>query len=133
MDRISLTPLKIIESENGSVLHGMKKSDETYLEFGEVYFSEVKKDCVKGWKRHNLMTLNLIVVSGCIKFVIFDGTKFCEYELSRHNYSRLTVPPGFWVAFKGLDEINMLMNIADIEHLQSEADNVDLRVFNYEW
>ena len=46
---------------------------------------------------------------------------------------RLTVSPGLWLAFKGLGEDNLVLNIADIRHNPIEADNRDLEDISYDW
>ena len=38
------TDLNIIEADSGSVYHGIKNTDKGFRDFGEVYFSSVKKD-----------------------------------------------------------------------------------------
>ena len=52
--------------------------------------------------------------------------------LSRENYQRLTIKPGLWVAFSGIDNINMLINVASIEHNPSESENKPLCDIEYE-
>ena len=138
---VVLTPLKIIENPAGNILHAMKASDQGYAGFGEAYFSTVNHSAVKGWKKHTQMTLNLVVPQGAILFVLFDGREgsetfgeIMEVELSQKDYQRLTVPPGIWMAFSGLSEgINLLLNIASIQHDPAEAENLPLRnnLINY--
>ncbi len=130
-----LTPLKQIYNPKGDVFHGMKKSDNGYAGFGEAYFSTINQGDIKGWKKHTLMTLNLVVVSGEIEFVIYnDKTKeFFSTKLSSNNYQRLTLEPNVWMAFRGISENNMLLNIASIEHDPNEAINIDLKEITYEW
>ena len=65
--------LKIIEAESGSVYHGVKNTDKGFMDFGEVYFSSVKKDKTKAWKLHKEMTLNLFVPIGSVQFYFVDG------------------------------------------------------------
>ena len=81
------------------------------------------------------MLLNLVVPLGEIQFVIYnDITKeYFTVNLSQKNYKRLTISPGLWVAFKGLGELNMLLNIASIEHDPLEASNLELDDISYEW
>jgi len=135
LEQIILTPLKQIYNPKGDIFHGMKKSDNGYNGFGEAYFSTINKGDIKGWKKHTLMTLNLIVVSGEIEFVVYnDKTKeFFSTKLSSQNYQRLTLQPNLWMAFRGLGENNMLLNIASIEHDPNEAINIDLKEISYEW
>ena len=129
------TPLRVIPGESGHVMHAMKATDETFAGFGEAYFSSVLNGAKKGWKKHRKMVLNLVVVSGAIRFVLFDDRpgsetyhEFDEITLSRENYQRVTVPPGIWMAFTGLtDETNLLLNIASIPHDPLDAENLPLQ------
>jgi dTDP-4-dehydrorhamnose 3,5-epimerase len=151
MDKVSqnlpegvfLTPLQIIPTENGDVLHGLKVSDKNFASFGEAYFSTVTAGKRKGWKRHSRMVLNIVVPVGEIGFVLYDDrndsatkSKFFEVSLSRKNYQRLTVPPGIWMAFSGMGGgENMLLNIASIPHDPNEAENIPLdnERIKYSW
>jgi dTDP-4-dehydrorhamnose 3,5-epimerase len=133
MDGITLTPLKTILHPKGDIFRVMKKSDEGFSGFGEAYFSTINKDDIKGWKRHSKMTLNLVVVTGEVVFVVHNNIEFFNVKLSKGNYQRLTVEPSMWVAFKGLSRENILLNIASIEHDPSESENADLDAFDYDW
>jgi dTDP-4-dehydrorhamnose 3,5-epimerase len=111
-------------------MHAFRSTDEGFVAFGEAYFSKVKKGEVKGWRRHHRMTLNLAVPVGKIRFLLhderLDSPSFGTMEvvtLSIENYQRLTVPPGIWLAFEGLEEgLNLLLNIADLPHDPIESD-----------
>jgi len=135
MDGVIITPLKQVHHPKGDIFHGMKKSDNGYDGFGEAYFSTINQDDIKGWKKHTKMTLNLIVPVGEIKFVVYnEGVKeFFSVRLSHDNYQRLTVKAGLWVAFQGIGEYNMLLNIASIEHDPNEAVNIELNNIKYKW
>ena len=134
MDRVVLTPLKQIYNQKGDIFHAMKQSDIGFDGFGEAYFTTINIDDIKGWKKHTEMTLNLVVISGEIEFVIYDDNKFITIKLSpKNNYQRLTIKPDLWVAFRGLGDNNMLLNIANIEHNPDEAINRNLEEIKYEW
>ncbi|WP_345993692.1 WxcM-like domain-containing protein [Sulfurimonas sp. HSL-1716] len=135
MDGVSLTPLKQIFHPKGDLFHAMKKSDPGFDGFGEAYFSTINKNYIKGWKKHTEMTLNLVVPVGEIEFVIYDEKtkEFFSAKLSRNNYQRLTIKPNLWMAFRGLEDYNMLLNLADMEHDPDEAVNIDLKDIEYEW
>lgn len=135
MDKIIVTPLKLIHHPKGDIFHAMKKSDKGFFEFGEAYFSTIKKSEIKGWKKHKKMVLNLIVPVGEIEFVVYDENtrEFFNICLSQKNYKRLTIMPGLWVSFKGLGESNMLLNVASLEHDPEEAENIELDKIKYEW
>lgn len=136
-----LTQLKRIDHPKGEVLHAMKRSSPGFAGFGEAYFSTVLPGETKGWKRHRRVTLNLVVPVGTVRFVIFDERPdspsfgcFNDFVLSKENYARLTIPPGLWVAFRGLDESNnMLINLANEEHEPAESDNVGIEDIPFDW
>ena len=140
IDGVLITSLKTIDVEGGNVRHAMKKSDPGFAGFGEAYFSIVNPGTVKGWKRHKLMTLNLVVCFGKVRFVIYDDSRdqeenlIQEVILSSDNYSRLTVPPMMWMGFQGVGtESNMLLNMVDIEHSAEEIDRLELNDINFNW
>lgn len=129
MEGVMLTPLRRIPTGKGDVLHAMKATDPGYTGFGECYFSEVYSGQKKGWKRHNRMTLNLVVVTGAIRFTIAnDEGETTEVTLGPEvNYQRLTVAPGLWMAFEGVAETtSLLMDIIPEPHDPSECDKKDL-------
>ena len=95
---ISVNKLKIIDNDKGKVMHALKKSESSFDEFGEVYFSNIEFNSVKAWKKHKNMTMNLIVPVGSVKFVFFNqqDKDFQEIILGPTNYSRITVLPNIW-------------------------------------
>ena len=141
IEGVILTPLKIIDSAGGKILHAMKKNDLGYSGFGEAYFSMVERGFIKGWKRHKKMTLNIIVPVGSIRFVIYDDRKdsptnmvFQDVTLSKNNYQRLSVPPMLWMAFQGLEDAdNILLNLANIKHVPEESEKKFIEEIGYLW
>lgn len=132
---ILITPLSIIKVPAGDVMHAMKKKDNGFNGFGEVYFSNIIKGEIKGWKQHTKMTLNLVVPIGEIRFVLFDDVSnvFQQVNLSRENYCRLTVPPMIWVAFEGVSSNAMLANIANIHHNPNEVNKKEIEEIQFNW
>jgi dTDP-4-dehydrorhamnose 3,5-epimerase len=140
---VVLAPLKRIPSEKGDVLHALKHDEAEYLSFGEAYFSFIRRDAVKGWKKHLQMTLNLIVPVGNIRFILFDDRpgsqskgQFQEVVIGDLNYARLTIPPGIWFSFCGLaEDKNLLLNISNIKHDPAECLNASLddELIPYRW
>ena len=133
---IFLTPLQRIKTNGGDVMHAIKNTDGFYKGFGELYFSWVEENFVKGWKLHKEMIMNLIVPYGSVKFVFFDDNtmKFFEVEIGEINYSRLTVMPGIWFGFKGLSEgNNLIVNFANIKHDDDEVEKKTLNEISYNW
>ena len=135
------TDLNIFEAESGSVYHALKNTDIGFKEFGELYFSSVKKDTIKAWKLHKKMTLNLIVPIGSVLFCFVDDretsstfNETCKKLLSQEPYFRLTVPPGIWFGFKGIaGGINLICNVADIPHDPEEVLRKEIYEIDMDW
>jgi len=137
---VTTTPLSIIDTKGGEVLHAIKRSDYGFSGFGEAYFSTIEHNAIKGWKRHKEMVLNLVVPIGSVRFILYDDRKdqlsqFQEVVLSlTSEYARLTVPPMIWVGFQGLDQqSSLVLNIANIEHSQEEIERKGLDEIKFNW
>jgi len=139
MPKALFVPLRVIAVPGGDVMHAMKASDPGFQGFGEAYFSIVHRGTVKGWKRHNRMTLNFVVPCGDIQVSVFDDSERCHtvFRLGTgrpETYGRLCIPPGLWVAFGGLgDPLNLLLNLASIPHDPTESDTLPITSFPWEW
>ena len=83
---ITVTPLRTIPVLGGDVLHAIKSSDNEFVGFGEAYFSLIKNKMIKGWKKHNVMTMNVIVPVGEVKFVFYDNLSNKKLSVFVNSY-----------------------------------------------
>lgn len=109
IDGVLVIPLKQMPDERGKIMHMLRADDPHFETFGEIYFSCVYPDAIKGWHLHKTMTLNYAVVSGMIKLVLFDQRKkspthgkLQEIFMGEENYVLVKVPPGVVNGFKGI-------------------------------
>ncbi len=109
IDGVRIHPLRQIPDERGRVMHMLRRDDPHFIQFGEIYFSVVYPNVVKGWHRHDRMVLNYAVVSGMIKLVLYDDREtsrtrgdLMELFVGDANYVLVTIPPGIWNGFKGI-------------------------------
>ena len=141
LDGMKINELKIIKSDSGSVMHALKKTDKSYKDFGEAYFSTINYNSIKAWKLHTKMTLNLIVPVGEVLFCFFDdressstSNNIIKINLSEQIYYRLTVPPKIWFGFKGISKgTNLILNVADMIHANDEILRKDLDEISVDW
>ena len=87
----------------------LRRDDPHFERFGEIYFSTVYPQAIKGWHRHRVMTLNYCVISGAIKLALYDDRdgsptrgELLELFLSEAEHRLVTVPPMVWNGFKGI-------------------------------
>ena len=134
MTQIIIKPLKKINIEEGDVLHALKASEDEFHGFEEAYFSTIKKNKIKAWKRHLLMTMNLIIPIGRVQFNFYDDEKnlLKNIIVGEDNYCRITVPPMIWFGFKGLStHTSYILNISDERHNPSEVEREPLSFLNF--
>lgn len=124
--------LRRIPDERGTVHHMLKCTDDHFLGFGEIYFTTVYRNIVKGWHRHQDMTLNYAVPVGRVKLVLFDDREGSstrgqieEHFLGPDDYSLVQIPPGVWNGFKGMSEMALVSNCCTHAHDMSRSDRLD--------
>ena len=134
-NKVIFKELDKINVVDGDVLKILKKSEATLSDFGEAYFSMIKSGSIKGWKLHKIMTCNLVVPFGEVEFVISkDFLEFDKYIIGINYYGRLTIPPNYWFAFKGISvHDSIILNITDFEHNSEENDRKLLTEVEYDW
>ena len=133
IEGVVITPLSQIPDERGKIMHMLRADADHYKGFGEIYFSCVNPGAIKAWHIHSEMTLNYAVVSGMIKFVLYDDREdsptrgvLQEVFIGESNYCLVTVPPMVWNGFKGIgDKMAIVANCTDIEHRPDEISRMD--------
>lgn len=130
---VRVDELERIPDERGTIYHMLRRDDEAFEEFGEIYFSKVYPGVVKGWHLHQRMTLNYAVPVGMIKLVLYDGREdspthgeLMEVFVGEDRYRRVQVPPLVWNGFKGVGTRPALVaNCADLPHDPEEISRMD--------
>ena len=140
---VKITPLKIISDNRGKVMRMLRTDSQVFKKFGEIYFSTIYHQSIKGWHLHKESTLNYVCIKGKVKLVLFDNRKesstkgvYQELILSPEDYFLVTIPPNIWNGFKGLDKTeSIIANCLTLPHDEKEMvrkDSFD-KSFNYKW
>lgn len=133
IEGVLIKSLRQIPDERGKIMHMLRADDPHFDNFGEIYFSVVYPDVIKGWHLHTKMTLNYAVVSGMIKLVLYDARKesptkgeLQELYIGGDNYALVKIPPGIYNGFKGIGvEPAIVANCSDIPHDPEEIQRMD--------
>lgn len=143
IEGVKITNLKILSDERGKVMHMLRSDSDAFEKFGEIYFSTIFHNIVKGWHLHLKSTLNYVCIKGEVKLTLFDdrtksSTKGQHQEiiLSPKNYFLVSIPPNIWNGFKGLDlEESIIANCLDNPHDEKEMVRKDINdnYFKYKW
>jgi dTDP-4-dehydrorhamnose 3,5-epimerase len=133
IDGALVVSLRRIPDERGTILHMLKSTDEHFQQFGEIYFTTIYRNVVKGWHRHREMTLNYACIFGRIKLVLFDDRDdsrtrgvLQEIFLGVDNHSLVVIPPGVWNGSKGMsDPFAIIANCCTHPHDPSRTTRLD--------
>ena len=136
---VKITSLKKIEDDRGKLLHMIKNKSNIFEKFGEIYFSFTNLNIIKGWYRHKKNTLNMAVIFGECKFVLYDKRQssptknnLFKLKLSLKNYSLLTIPPMIWYGFKTIGEHkSIIANCTTLEHSSREMERLPINTKRY--
>jgi dTDP-4-dehydrorhamnose 3,5-epimerase len=128
-NKIKIIELKRKKNIKGQIIKIIDKNKNYFSGFGELYSSEIKKNRIKGWKKHNIMKMVIFVYKGKIKFNLIDKKKNYKITLDERMNKCIVIPPKIWFAFKGLKNINKLMNFSNIVHDKNEIETKNLKEF----
>ena len=130
IDGVKVSPREVIADPRGDVLHMLKRTDDVFTEFGEVYFSKVNAGHSKTWRRHLRATSQLAVPVGHVHFVLFDDRPHSptagqrdDVIIGETNHHLLTIPPLVWYAFENTGAATALIgSCASLPHDPSESE-----------
>ena len=128
--KIRIKKIKIINNKKGKII---KIFNQFILENKyEIYSSEIKYKSIKAWKYHKEITNNFYVILGKVKFVILIKKKIFTIDL--YNNKTLTLPPGYWYGFQGLEKSkNVILNLIDAKHSKKEMVKKKINQIKYSW
>ena len=133
IDGAQVISLQRIPDDRGTIYHMLRRTDPHFQQFGEIYFSSIYKNVIKGWHKHREMTLNYACVFGRIKLVLYDDRKgsptndaLMEIFLGPDNYSLVIIPPEVWSGFMGMSEpFAIVANCCTHPHDPSRSTRLD--------
>lgn len=111
--------LDVIPDERGRLMEILRRDDDLYEEFGQVYITTAYPDVVKAWHYHQEQTDHFAVLRGMMKVVLYDDREGSptrgevnEFYLGDHNKTLLKIPEGVWHGIKCISEEEaLLLNI----------------------
>ena len=119
---------KIINNKKGDILKFLSKNNYYFKKFGEIYFTEIKKQKTKGWNYHKKNTCLLVVPFGKVKFWFIDGRSKSKTHnnesktiIGKDNFKIISVPPKVWFSFKSLTNLSIVANCLNNPHSDKET------------
>jgi dTDP-4-dehydrorhamnose 3,5-epimerase len=145
IDSVKVKTLKVIPDERGRLMEILRRDDELFGAFGQVYVTTTLPGVVKAWHKHEKQTDNVACVAGMIKLALYDGREgspsqgeISQFYLGVHRPILVQIPAGVWHGWMcvGPEEaviVNVPTEPYDREHPDEQRlDPHDSRI-PYEW
>ena len=107
IEGVMIKKLKVIPDERGRLMEILRRDDEMFAGFGQVYMTTANPGVVKGWHYHKKQCDNMTVVKGMMKIVLYDSRensstcgKVNEFFVGEHNPLLVHIPPYVYHGFK---------------------------------
>jgi dTDP-4-dehydrorhamnose 3,5-epimerase-like enzyme len=123
LSKIKTIKLKISTNPKGDVLKYLTKKNKYFKKFGEVYFTEIKKNKFKGWNFHKKSWCLLAVPYGKVKFTFAENinSKKKTIIIGKKKYFIIVVPPRIWFNFMSIKKISLVVNTLNHVHNKNET------------
>jgi dTDP-4-dehydrorhamnose 3,5-epimerase len=107
IDGVKIKKLRVIPDERGRLMEILRRDDEFFTQFGQVYMTTAYPGVVKAWHYHKKQSDNMAVVRGMMKIVLYDGRddsptfgEVNEFFAGVHNPILVHIPPFVYHGFK---------------------------------
>ena len=129
LNKIKTIKLKISTNPKGDVLKYLTSKSKYFKKFGEVYFTEIKKNKIKGWNFHKKCWCLLAVPYGKVKFTFAKNinSKKKTIIIGKKNYSIIVVPPRIWFNFMSEEKISLVVNTLNHVHNKNETLKIPIK------
>jgi|TARA_B100001079_G_C16254299_1_gene444817 dTDP-4-dehydrorhamnose 3,5-epimerase-like enzyme len=123
LNKIKTIKLKISTNQKGDILKYLTRKNKHLKKFGEIYFTEIKKNKIKGWNLHKKCWCLLAVPYGKVKFTFAENihSKKKTIVIGKKNYSIIVVPPRIWFSFISLAKFSLVVNTLNEIHKKNES------------
>lgn len=127
IEGVRVKPLRVHCDERGRLMEILRRDDELFEAFGQVYLTTAYPGVVKAWHYHRLQTDYFCAVQGMFKIVLFDSREDSatrgavnEFFAGEHNPLLIRIPRLVLHGFKNIGTHEALLI------------NIPTEVYNYE-
>jgi len=145
IDGVRMKALKVVPDERGRVMEILRRDEDLFEKFGQVYMTTIYPGVVKAWHKHEKQADNIVCVAGMVKMALYDGRpgsptykELNEIYLGIHNPVLVHVPPGVHHGWMGVSpEEAVVINIPTEPYDRENPDEQRLDPYDndipYDW
>ncbi len=142
---VKIKTLKVVPDERGRLMEVLRRDDELFQNFGQVYVTTTLPGVVKAWHKHEKQSDNIACAAGMIRIALYDGRtgsptfrEINEFYLGVHNPLLVQVPAGIYHGWKCVSqEEALIINIPTEMYNREHPDEQRLDPYDndipYDW
>ena len=145
IDGVQIKKLQVIPDERGRLMEVLRRDDEMFEKYGQVYITTAYPGIVKGWHYHKIQSDNICVVKGMMKIVLYDSRdgsptkgEVNEFFVGIHNPILIHIPAFVFHGFKCISEEDAIaINVPTEKYNYDKPDEYRIDPFDndipYDW
>ena len=145
IEGVRIKTLRVIPDERGRLMEILRRDDEIFTKFGQIYITTAYPGVIKAWHYHRIQTDNLVAIAGMAKVALYDARensptykKVEEYFMGVHNPLLIQIPPMVYHGYKCISsEETVVINCPTEPYNRTNPDECRVDPFNndipYDW
>ena len=142
---VKVKKLKMIPDERGRLMEILRRDDDCFEKFGQVYMTTAKPGVVKAWHYHKKQDDNFTCVHGKMRLALYDARKNSptykevnDFVVSLDEPILVTIPKLVYHGFKCISDCEaIVINIPTLAYDYKKPDEFRLDVYDndipYDW
>lgn len=142
---VKIKDLKIIPDERGRLMEVLRKDDQLFLGFGQVYITTTYPGVVKAWHKHEKQTDNAACIQGMIKMALYDARtdsptfkEINQFTIGVYNPQLVQIPPGVFHGWMCISQeeaviVNVPTEVYDYENPDEQRLDPHNNNISYDW
>ena len=116
IDGVKVKKLKIISDERGRLMEIVRRDDEIFKKFGQVYMTTAKPGVVKAWHYHKKQDDYFTCIHGKMRLALYDARRKSqtykevdEFIIGLNDPMLVLIPKGIYHGFKCISEDDVIV------------------------
>lgn len=131
---VKFKELVMHNDERGRLMEILRRDDDIFTEFGQVYMTTNYPGVIKAWHCHSKQTDYVTCVSGMIKMALFDDRhesptkgEINEIFIGDHKKRLIVIPPGVYHGWKNItDRESIVVSVINRPYDRNDPDELRL-------
>jgi len=145
IDGVKVKKLKVIPDERGRLMEILRRDDDIFEKFGQVYITTARPGAVKAWHWHAKQNDNFTCVRGRMRLALYDARaksptykEINDFVISLEEPMLVHIPGGVYHGFKCIsDEEAMVINTVTMPYNYKKPDEYRIDAYvndiPYDW